>query len=148
MGILDKLMIFAAGKDAEGKIPVQATTNLPKIMIVEADPALKAQYILLLPADKYSVSSSVNGAEALNMLLTFQPSIILIDLNLPVMDGKELLHHIRAIPEYKVTPVLVVSDKGDIDTIRQVKLYDGAKGFLIKENVTPEQTIATLLDLM
>jgi two-component system chemotaxis response regulator CheY len=74
--------------------------------------------------------------------------MILIDLNLPVMDGKELLHHVRAIPEYKITPVLVVSDKGDIDTIRQVKLYDGAKGFLIKENVTPQQTIATLLDLM
>jgi len=148
MGILDKLMVFAAGKDAEGKIPAPVQNDLPKILIVEADPALKAQYVQLLPTDKYTVGSAVNGAEALNMLLTFQPTMILIDLNLPVMDGKELLHHVRAIPEYKITPVLVVSDKGDIDTIRQVKLYDGAKGFLIKENVTPQQTIATLLDLM
>ncbi len=148
MGVIDKLMIFAAGKDAASKLPVPQNPNLQKVFIVEGDEALKAKYVSLLPSDKYVVQTAASGAEALNTLLTFQPSIVLIDLNLPIMNGQDLLHHMRAIPEYKTTPVLVISDKGDIDTIRQVKLYDGAKGFLIKENVTPEQTIATLLNLI
>lgn len=147
MGVLDKLMIFAAGKDAANKIPKPQEQNLKRVLVAEADPTLSSQYSQLLNNRQCEVQVVANGAEALNTILTFRPEIVLIDLNLPIMDGKEMLHHMRAIPEYKTTPVLVVADKGDIDTIKQVKLYDGAKGFLIKENVTAEQTIATLLDL-
>lgn len=148
MGILDKMMIFAAGKEAEGKIPLAEKVLLRKILIVEADENLKQEYLNLLPSEQYDVRGVNNGPDALNTLLTFSPDIMLIDLNIPIMNGKDLLHHMRAIPEYKMTPVLAIAETGDIDTIRQVKLYDGAKGFLIKQNVTPGQTIAALLDLI
>ncbi len=148
MGILDKMMIFAAGKEAEGKIPLAEKVLLRKILIVEADENLKQEYLNLLPTEQYDVRGVNNGPDALNTLLTFFPDIMLIDLNIPIMNGKDLLHHMRAIPEYKMTPVLAIAETGDIDTIRQVKLYDGAKGFLIKQNVTPGQTIAALLDLI
>lgn len=148
MSVLDKLMIFAAGKDSVNKIPKQQAQILTRVLVAEADPALGYRYSQLITERKCEVRIAANGADALNTILTFRPDIVLIDLNLPIMDGKEMLHHMRAIPDYKTTPVLVISDKGDIDTIKQVKLYDGAKGFLIKENVTPEQTIATLLDLI
>ncbi len=148
MGILDKMMIFAAGKEAEGKIPLAEKVLLRKILIVEADENLKQEYLNLLPTGQYDVRGVNNGPDALNTLLTFSPDIMLIDLNIPIMNGKDLLHHMRAIPEYKMTPVLAIAETGDIDTIRQVKLYDGAKGFLIKQNVTPGQTIAALLDLI
>ena len=148
MGVLDKLMLFAAGPNAESKLPKPPTEILKKILVAEADSVLSSQYSQILKTRGCEVQTVANGSEALNVILTFRPDMVLIDLNLPIMDGKEMLHHMRAIPEYKTTPVLVIADKGDIDTIRQVKLYDGAKGFLIKENVTPEQTIATLLDLV
>ena len=148
MGILDKMMIFAAGKEAEGKIPLAEKVLLRKILIVEADENLKQEYLNLLPSEQYDVRGVNNGPDALNTLLTFSPDIMLIDLNIAIMNGKDLLHHMRAIPEYKMTPVLAIAETGDIDTIRQVKLYDGAKGFLIKQNVTPGQTIAALLDLI
>lgn len=144
MGILDKLMFFAAGKNS-GNIP-QNTQAVPtrKILIAEADEQLKALYTQMLQNEQYTVQTVADGATGLNTLLSFKPDIILLDLNLPVMSGKEMLHHLRALPEYVKTPVVVVSDTGDMDTIQQVKTFDGANAFLIKSTVTPQQVIETV----
>ena len=148
MGILDKLVLFAAGKDAKNTYSIAQKSDLKKILIIVSDHALKTQFLALIPTDEYEVKHVADGAEGLNTLLMYKPDIILLDLDLPVMDGKKMLHHMRALPEHKTTPVLAIADTGDMDTIQQVKIYDGAKAFLIKSTVTPRQIIDTLFNLL
>lgn len=148
MGIIDKLMFFAAGKNPENIPQTTQTVASRKILIAEADEQLKTLYTQLFQNEGYTVQMVSDGATGLNMLLSFKPDIVLIDLNLPVMSGKEMLHHMRALPEYKSTPVVVMSDTGDVDTIQQVKTFDGANAFLIKSNVTPQQTVDTVKNIL
>ncbi len=148
MGIFSKLVMLAAGRDARNSLPPPEVSNLKKLLLVVADQPLKTQFLALLPENEFEIKTVGDGAEGLNMLLLYKPDIVLLDLDLPVMDGKKMLHHMRALPEHKFTPVLAIADTGDIDTIQQVKTYDGAKAFLIKSTVTPRQIIDTLFNLL
>lgn len=148
MGFIDKLVLFAAGKNARNSLPVPQTTNLKKLLLVVADQPLKTQFLELIPKEEFEIQAAEDGAQGLNTLLIFKPDVVLLDLDLPVMDGKKMLHHMRALPEHKNTPVLAIAETGDVDTIQQVKLYDGAKAFLIKSTVTPRQIIDTLFNII
>lgn len=142
MGILDKILPFT--QSAPVQILQQQPQTIKKILIVESDEGLRAQFIRLLQSDQFEVASVGTGADALNLLLTFRPDLALVDINLPVMSGKEMIHHMRSIPEYKTTPIVAISDTGDVDTIRQVKTYDNASAFLIKSNVSIDEIINTV----
>jgi len=112
-----------------------------RILVVIADDALRNQFTQLLLAEKFIVVAVNNGAEGLNMVITYQPEIILLELTLPIMDGKTMLHSLRALPQFKKTPVVVLSDTGDIETMRQVKTFDSANAFLIKANTNTQEVI-------
>lgn len=118
--------------------PVSTLPSKKKVLIAEADEALKASYIQALQ-NEFEVLAVSNGAKGLNALLTFLPNIFLIDLDMPVMNGKVMLHSVRAIPAFKTTPVVVISQTADSDTLRQVKTYDNANVLILKSNATPEE---------
>ena len=134
---------------SNAKIQSSATVPLPltppkRILVVISDAKAKNTYTQLLLTQHFEVVAVENGAEGLNMLLTYHPDIILLDLNLPIMDGRVMLHSLRALPQYKATPVIVISDSGDIDTIHQVKAYDNANELFVKANITPEIVINSI----
>lgn len=67
---------------------------------------------------------------------------------MPVMDGKTVLHTIRGIPEFKYTPVIILTNAGDADTIQRTKTFDNADEFLIKANINPDQLLTKVKSLM
>ena len=69
------------------------------------------------------------------------PDVILMDLMMPVMDGKTMLRLLRDMPEFKTLPVLVLTNAGDIDNIRETQMYYGATDFLIKSNTKAEDIV-------
>ena len=71
------------------------------------------------------------------MAIANKPNIVLLDSLMPVLDGKTMLHKLREIPEFKTLPVIVLTNAGDADNMRETKFYDNASAFLIKSNVTP-----------
>lgn len=136
MGLFDK---FLKTSPSEEQFQPPASPLLPvkkRVLVVESNDALKIPFIQAFEGENFEVSSVGNGADGLNMLLTFEPNLILLDLDLPVMNGITMLHSLRAIPAYKTTPVIVISDKGDADTIRQTKTYGNADAFILKSNLS------------
>jgi CheY-like chemotaxis protein len=67
---------------------------------------------------------------------------------MPVMDGKAMLRRLREIPEFKTLPVIVLTNAGDVDSIRETRLYYDANEFLIKSNVSTEDILKTVKDLI
>ncbi len=79
-----------------------------RVLAIEDSPDVRGFYGALLTEEGYAVKLACHGAEGLSVL-DWEPDIILLDLLLPVMDGYEFLHRLRASPEGHDVPVLVLS---------------------------------------
>lgn len=149
MGFFDSLL----NNKKEPQQPPAQTSLKPiaaqkKIVIVEDDKDLRDFYEELLVSEGYSVITAENGQLGLDAIKTHDPGLVLLDLMMPVMDGKTVLHTIRGIPEFKYTPVIILTNAGDADTIQQTKTFDNADEFLIKANINPDQLLTKVKSLM
>ncbi|MBO4494653.1 MAG: diguanylate cyclase [Clostridiales bacterium] len=81
--------------------------------------------------DYYQVNLVISGQMALRFLEKKTPDLILLDINMPEMDGKETLKQIRSIEEYKEIPVIFLTAKTDPET--EVECLElGATDFIAK----------------
>jgi DNA-binding response OmpR family regulator len=122
------------------------TTPAPvkKIVIVEDDKYLRDFYAELLTSEGFSISTAENGQLGLQTIIAQKPNLVLLDLMMPVMDGKTVLHQMRQLPEFKTTPVIILTNAGTADNIRETKLFDNANEFLVKSNITPDELLNTI----
>ncbi|HEY6477241.1 MAG TPA: hybrid sensor histidine kinase/response regulator [Polyangia bacterium] len=79
----------------------------------------------------YAVVQAEGGAEALALLPTLRPDLVLLDVLMPGMDGYETCRRIRALPEHADVPVLFLTALGDLET-HKAALESGADDFLTK----------------
>jgi CheY-like chemotaxis protein len=79
-----------------------------KVLVVEDDEALRTFYELALLEHGHAVNAVDNGAEALNVVSP-EIDLVVTDLMMPVMPGNELIAELRAKPEFRDLPVLVVT---------------------------------------
>jgi CheY-like chemotaxis protein len=88
------------------------------VMVVEDDYAIRETLRELLEEEGYRVTQAANGAEALARLRDTDgpPSLILLDLMMPVMDGWEFRHAIADDPRLSEIPVIVISADHSLDT--------------------------------
>lgn len=68
----------------------------PQILVVDDDPSIRHTVAEVLDDEGYEVLEAGNGREALDLALTVVPRAIILDLNMPVMDGPSFLRAIRA----------------------------------------------------
>jgi CheY-like chemotaxis protein len=78
-----------------------------RVLIVDDEPDLRSIIGQVLREAGYAVASAANGAEALEQLRQQRPDGVLLDLNMPVMDGPSFLRVCRADPAYAELPVAV-----------------------------------------
>jgi DNA-binding response OmpR family regulator len=124
--------------------PPQPAAKEPpkKILIVEDDPILLEMYKDKFLNEEFAVITATNGKEGLDIAVDQKPNIILLDLMMPIMSGQQMLKRLRELPQFKRLPVIVLTNAGEIDNIRQTKRYDDACDFLIKSNVSIEDVVA------
>jgi type II secretory ATPase GspE/PulE/Tfp pilus assembly ATPase PilB-like protein/CheY-like chemotaxis protein len=101
------------------------------VLLVDDEDALRRVMRDLLARDGYEVVEARTGAEALDQVDRHAPDIIVLDLNLPGMDGYSVLSELRARPATQHIPVIVLTAKGDEDN--EVRVFElGADDFLSK----------------
>lgn len=105
-----------------------------KILIVEDEEPIRNFIETTLKAKEYGVICSKNGQEALSMIPSHCPDLILLDLGLPDIDGISILKHLRT---WTTTPVIVVSARGD-ETDKVEALDIGADDYIVKPFGTSE----------
>lgn len=90
-------------------LPTPAVSVKPlKVLVAEDDPALRIFYELALIEHGHAVTAVRDGQEALNAMSP-EIDLLITDLAMPTMRGDELLAEVRARPEYREVPVLVVT---------------------------------------
>jgi CheY-like chemotaxis protein len=80
-----------------------------RVLLVEDAPFLRYAFGRLLRREGFDVKEVNDGQEALDCLASFRPELVLTDLMMPVMDGVELIAHIRADPDYESVPVVAIT---------------------------------------
>lgn len=90
----------------------------------------------------YNVLEAEDGVEALKVLETNKADVIVTDLNMPNMDGITLIKSLREKPEYKGTPILMLTTESDASKKAAGK-EAGATGWIVKP-FKPEKLIAVI----
>jgi len=134
MGIFDnfKALFQPPNSPQQDNTPVAKPTNQKKIVIVEDEKILADALGIKLEHEGFQILKAENGQTGLDMIKQNKPDAVLLDLMMPVMDGKTMLRKLREIPEFKFTPVVVLTNAGEVDNIKETKEYDNAAAFLIK----------------
>lgn len=118
------------------KAEIMATSTHPssspvKILIAEDSPTQAQQLRHILERDGYEVEVAGNGRLALEMVPRFKPALIISDVIMPEMDGYELARRIKAAPDLRDIPVILVTTMSDPeDVIRGLEC--GADNFVLK----------------
>lgn len=110
------------------------------IMVVEDDPILK-NLLGHTFAGKYQTLYASNGAEALALFDQYKPSLVLLDLMLPDMDGFTILQKIRSHTDAtKDTPVIIVSNLGQ-QSDKDKAMGLGANEYIVKAEVDIDEIV-------
>jgi two-component system sensor histidine kinase/response regulator len=78
-----------------------------KILLVDDEPDLIDTIQCRLEANNFAVSTASNGEEGLQKAASDMPDLILLDTNMPVMNGHEMLERLRKDPDLKEIPVIM-----------------------------------------
>ncbi len=119
----DSFQLLDEGKSANGR--------LKKVLLVEDEDALRRVMKDLLEREGFTVFEAADGVIALDEIDRAGPDIVVLDLNLPRLDGYGVLSHLRSRPATANLPVIVLTAKGDEDS--EVRVFEyGASDYLTK----------------
>ncbi|MFQ5961782.1 MAG: response regulator, partial [Candidatus Methylomirabilales bacterium] len=117
------------------------------LMIVDDNRLIRETYRDLFQAEDFVVVEATNGAEALLWLQRKKAQLILLDLEMPVMDGRSFLEYRLAHAKIRKIPVLVVTSRPDDATLRQSLLNLGADR-LLQKPVHLEKLVSAVREML
>ncbi|TVZ37606.1 two-component system chemotaxis response regulator CheY [Alteromonadaceae bacterium 2753L.S.0a.02] len=113
---------------------------MPKtIMIVDDSASLRQVVSIALKSAGYDVLEASNGQDALSKLDGKKINLVISDVNMPVMDGISFVKSMKELPNYKFTPVIMLTTEGS-DEKKKAGQAAGAKAWVVKP-FQPEQML-------
>jgi signal transduction histidine kinase len=100
------------------------------IFIVDDDRGLQRLIGKSLQREGYDVATAISGAEAMDWLSTHEPGLMLLDLKLQDIEGKELINHLEATR--RVVPFIIITGQGD-ERVAVEMMKRGALDYLVKD---------------
>lgn len=116
---------------------------MPKrIMTIDDSKTIRDMLKLTLVGAGFEVFQAVDGQDGVDMLDKQQVDVVITDINMPKMDGYEVIRYLRGVPKHKNTPILVLTTEAETEK-RNIARQAGATGWMVKP-FDPEQLIATI----
>jgi len=122
----------------DGYIKTNGKHTKKKILVVD-DSGVMLRNVKGWLEDYYQVTLANSGTMAIKFLSTNRPDLVLLDYEMPVLNGKQVLEMIRSEAEFSDIPVMFLTSKNDRETINQV-LGLKPEGYILK-TTKPEQII-------
>lgn len=109
-----------------------------KILIIEDDALMRRLYQKVFTFEKYSVDTASDGIEGLSKVKSTKPTLILLDIMMPKMNGLEVLQKLKADEGTKGIPVVVLTNlAGQSDAETALKM--GAVKYIVKSEYEPKE---------
>ncbi len=120
---------------------------MSKILIVEDDPLISRMYQKIFTFEKYEVELAGDGEEGLEMAKKVDPTIILLDVMMPKMNGMQVLEKLKVDPSTKAIPVVMLTNlAGQQDA--EDALAKGAVKYIIKSEYEPKQVVNMVKEIL
>lgn len=94
--------VVQTSEEPEGKRPFC-------VLVVDDDPSIRRMIVAALRRDGYTFCEAPNGKEALDLMRSEHPSVVVLDLMMPVLSGWDVLQARELEPELKEIPVIIIS---------------------------------------
>lgn len=120
---------------------------MTKIIIIEDDLTISQMYRMKFEADGFDVRIANNGEIGVEVVRSFKPDVILLDLQMPEMNGIEALRLIRADKTSKATPVVILTNLGEEEAPKEMHKLD-VHSYIVKANYTPRQVVAHVKEII
>ena len=115
---------------------------MPTILAVDDSASMRQMVAFTLKGAGYTVIDAVDGVDALSKAKGSKVDLVITDVNMPNMDGISLIRELRALPNYKFTPMLMLTTESGADKKSEGKSA-GATGWIVKP-FNPDQLLATI----
>lgn len=115
-----------------------------KLLIIDDDPVITAIYKKYFEQAKFRVEVANDSIAGLVLLQTFNPSVVLLDLNMPYRDGIEWLRSVRSNERFKRLPVLILTGQAPESPQAMAALDSDVTGVLFKPLWAPEAVVAAV----
>jgi CheY-like chemotaxis protein len=113
---------------------------MTRILIVEDDPLMSRMYQKIFSFEKFEVEMAGDGISGLEKVATFNPTIILLDVMMPRMNGLEVLDKLKSNPATKAIPVIMLTNlAGQQDA--EAAMVKGAVKYIIKSEHEPKEVV-------
>lgn len=116
---------------------------MAKILIVDDSEDARETLAVVLRDVGHTVACAPNGREALSLVLTDLPDVILLDLIMPEMDGPSFLEVIRSYLRIRALPVVVLTGLGDSPMIERARALS-VNSILVKGKATTDDILKAL----
>lgn len=113
-----------------------------KVLTVDDSRTMREMVSFTLRNAGYEVLEAGDGQQALSVVNTNRVDLVIADLNMPVMDGLTLIRKLRALPNYRTVPILMLTTESD-DRKKQEGRAAGATGWIVKP-FNPDKLISVV----
>jgi CheY-like chemotaxis protein len=117
------------------------------LLIVEDDPLMSRMYQKIFTFEKYEVATAANGEEGLDKVRELKPTVVLLDVMMPKMNGLQVLEKIKSDPDIKHIPVIMLTNlAGEKDA--ESALMKGAVKYIVKSEHDPKQIVDMVKEII
>ena len=120
---------------------------MAKILIIEDDPLMSRMYQKIFSLEGYSVDIAGDGLEGLEKTRSLKPTLILLDIMMPKMNGLQVLEKLKLDPETKSIPVVILTNlAGSRDA--EDAMLKGAVKYIVKSEYEPKQIVQMVKEIL
>jgi CheY-like chemotaxis protein len=120
---------------------------MAKILIIEDDPLMSRMYQKVFGFEGYEVETASNGQEGLDKIKAVNPTIILLDIMMPVMNGLQVLDKVKADEQTKHIPVVMLTNLAGLQDA-ETALSKGAVKYIVKSEHEPKQVVSMIKEII
>lgn len=113
---------------------------MTKIAIIEDDSVISQMYRMKFETDGFDVQVANNGRDGVVLVQEFAPDMVLLDMQMPIMNGDEALRQIRKQDWGKTVPVMILTNLGEEEAPKDVRSL-GIESYIVKADLTPRQVV-------
>lgn len=118
-----------------------------KICLIDDDADLREIYLMKFNQEGFDVSLGVDGEEGLKIIRETRPDIILLDLQMPVKSGIEVLRELESDPALASIPVIILTNIDNEDAFKEVGEFE-TRFYLIKSLTTPQKAVEYVREVL
>ncbi len=111
------------------------------ILVVDDLPVFREPISAILREAGYQTKTAEDGAAALEIIRSTPPDLVFLDINMPGMDGLQVVSILRADLQLKAIPVVLLTDSSDRATVLRARAT-GVQGYLLKSRFSAQELLA------